>query len=431
VIQRVLSFDDSPPLSDPLKFFLAVPLFGLAAALGLSWYGEAALVSRWSMPTLALVHLLTLGYLTMAMCGALFQILPVVAGIVIRGGSLTPWWVFILLAAGASLLSAAFVVASPILFRVAGVALGLALFWFLAAAGSGLMRAVPPGALATIAAVRLALASLAMTVVLGLALASSFGRLFSLPLFLLTDLHVGWGLLGWVGMLIFGVAFQVLPMFQATPAYPALMTRRMSLGVASVLGLWCAALLMPQSRGLIAEASIGSALALIPAAFAIATLHVLNRRKRAPDATTLFWRLAALSLLACCVLWIVPRTDGETVRPLLLGILFIVGFGCTAVNGMLYKIVPFLLWYQLQESSGANRKAVPNIRVLLPDQAGRAQFWAHLAALCLLTGAALLPAVLARPAAISFGLSSAWLGINLLRAALLYRRTAAGFALSA
>jgi hypothetical protein len=429
MIQRVLSFDDSPPLSGPLRFFLAAPLYGLAAAAGLAWYGEAALVSRWSLPTLALVHLLTLGYLTMAMCGALLQILPVVAGVTVRGARLTPWLVFSTLAAGALLLAGGFAFASPLLFQCAALALGLSLAWFLAAAAPGLVRIAPGGAAATMSAVRLALACLALTATLGLALAASFTWPLGLPISRLTDLHAAWGLLGWVGLLVSGVAFQVIPMFQATPAYPSLVAKRLPTALALALVAWSFAPLVPARMAILsADAALAALLAALLAGFAVVTLRLLSKRKRAaPDATTLFWRLAMASLLAASCLAFFRWPGYEATRPLLLGVLLITGFGCSAVSGMLYKIVPFLLWYQLQSNDGADRRAMPNLRSLLPDQSGKRQFHIHLAAVPMLGAAAFLPHLLARPAAVVFGASCLCLWINLVRACLLYRRTVRGF----
>ena len=74
----------------------------------------------------------------------------------------------------------------------------------------------------TARAMRLAALMLAATVLLGLILLSNhaFGWWLQARE-TLADLHLTWGLLGWVGILIVGVAYQVVPMFQLTPAYPA------------------------------------------------------------------------------------------------------------------------------------------------------------------------------------------------------------------
>ena len=86
--QTGLSFEQAPPFSLPLRFFLTAPLFLLAAAV-LIVLAPDALASRWTPQALALTHALTLGFLAMVMLGALMQMLPVVAGSpCLRPG----WW---------------------------------------------------------------------------------------------------------------------------------------------------------------------------------------------------------------------------------------------------------------------------------------------------------------------------------------------------
>jgi len=422
MIQRVLSFDDAPPPSGPLRFFLTAPLFAIAAAAALSWYGGAALASRWSMSTLALTHMLTLGFLAMAMCGALLQILPVVAGVLIPRAALTAAVAHMALTAGTTLLACGFALAQPLLFRLGGPLLGLAFCWLLAAAAPGLLRGMPEGAAATVAGIRLALLSLAAAVVLGIALAAGLGWSLRLPLLKLTDLHAAWGLLGWVGLLVMGVAFQVIPMFQSTPPYPRWASRWLPLALWLALAAWTMAAGWPGA----AQRVPAMLAALALAGFALLTLNLLRQRKRVrADATTLFWRLAQASMVLCAVVYAAPWMVDEPARPLLLGMLFIVGFGSSAVSGMLYKIVPFLLWYDLQSRPRMDRKTLPGIKALLPDRAAEQQFWLHLAALALLVAAPLAPQLLARPAAAAFGLSSLRLWLNLMRAWLAHRRAAA------
>ena len=73
------SYDATPPISAPLRFFLTAPVFGLLLGVLLLGIDPDALLSRWSWPVLAGTHLLTLGMLAPVMVGALIQMLPVVA----------------------------------------------------------------------------------------------------------------------------------------------------------------------------------------------------------------------------------------------------------------------------------------------------------------------------------------------------------------
>ncbi len=106
-MRRALSFDNSPPLSVPFRFFLNVPFFAVLAGLLLLWAGPEALESRWTPYTLALTHLMTLGVLASAMVGALIQILPVATGTSVLAPRLTSSFVHPMLIVGTLFLAAA------------------------------------------------------------------------------------------------------------------------------------------------------------------------------------------------------------------------------------------------------------------------------------------------------------------------------------
>lgn len=417
-MQRILSFDMNPPLALPLRFFLTVPVFAALAAGLLLWQGDAALATRWSPVTLALTHLLTLGCLTMAMTGALLQILPVMAGITVPGSTRTGHAMHGLLTAGTLLLALAFLLQRPWLFAPAIAALAAAFLLLLGACTVGLWQQYPSGADASLTAIRLALAALAVTVTMGLllALAYAWPTVLALPLLALTDLHATWGLLGWVGLLVIGVAFQVVPMFQVTEPYPRWLTG----GYCTTLFLLLVAASL--SSG-VAEPFRLAALALLGlgyAGFALATLWLLAHRKRpTADVTTLFWRAALASLVAALLAGLLPH-DGHI--DLARGVLLIVGFGLATINGMLYKIVPFLTWYHLQHAGDGRKAGVPGIQKIIPAAHARGQFLLHCAALALLLAACFFPTLLTHPAALLLCLSCGTLWVNLWRATQLYAR---------
>jgi hypothetical protein len=258
---------------------------------------------------------------------------------------------------------------------------------------------------------RLALGGLVLTLALGLTLAAGFGGLANVPLPLLVDLHAAWGLLGWVGMLVLCVAFQVIPMFQSSRLYPAPAARWSARLLCAVLAAWSAVRIgAPDQAGF-----AGAVLAAILTAWAALSAWLLARpQRKSADATTLYWRLALASLAAGALLSLLPA--GDTVS-LLTGIVFVAGFAMGVVNGMLYKIVPFLLWYHLQNHPQARKGKVPALREILDDARARRQFWWHAAACAALLGAALHPAWLARPAALLLAVASLRLALDLTRAA--------------
>src|SRR3569832_2185405 len=138
--QAGLSFEQAPPISLPLQFFLSAPLFLLAAAL-LVVMDPASLTSRWPPQALALTHALTLGFLAMAMLGALLQMLPVVAGSPLPRPRAVAGRVQGPLALGTLALMTGFLSTESIAFGIAIVLLVIGFANFLAAAAVSLVRA--------------------------------------------------------------------------------------------------------------------------------------------------------------------------------------------------------------------------------------------------------------------------------------------------
>lgn len=416
-----LSLEQAPPWSVPLRFFLTAPWFLVLAALLILWQGPAVFASRWLPATLALTHLLTLGFMAQVMLGALLQMLPVVVGVVVA----RPRWVAALihipLTVGTLVLALAFLTSSPAGFRIAFFLLGLAFTIALAAFHLALWRA--PVISGTVIAMRCALVALLVTVGLGLWLGGFFGWGWPISVVTVTDLHAIWGLIGWTVLLVAGVAYQVVPMFQMTPAYPPQFVRFFALLMMLLLAGWSLCLWLEWAGG-IRLFALGLATSI--AVFAASTLYLLTqRRRKIGDPTLLYWRISMGSLLVAVALWvstrIMPTWAQAPQIELLLGILLIVGFAIAVINGMLYKIVPFLAWFHLQAAL-LGRAKVPNMKQLLPDVKAQRQGWTYLAALWLLLAAVLVPEVFTYPAGIALGVTGGWLGVNMVQVALIYRR---------
>jgi hypothetical protein len=426
-MQPTLSFEQAPPISVPYRFFLTAPLFGAAAGLVLAWFGPAALASRWSSGALAMTHLIVVDFMLQVMCGSLLQFVAVVAGANIWRPRLVAAVVHPLITAGAVFLATAFLLEAQPLFLAAALVFAAALGLFLTVMAIALLRT--PARSAAILVLRLALFGLLLTVVLGVILASTLGVSQNLQsvwsLFTLIKVHVAWGLGGWALMLVIGVSFLVVPMFQLTPAYPVLLTRLLPAGLFLALCLWSLQLLPGAGEGQPWQSGVILAGMLLAGLYAATTLWLQSRRRRRQaDVTLNFWRGAMLALLALAVSWLLfaalPRLGGDERAPLWLGMLALPGVFLSVIQGMLYKIMPFLNWLHLQRQGGTVTTQ-PNMKQMIPERAMRGQMRLHFTALILLLAAVIWPA-LALPAGLAFSASCLWLEWNLVGTARLYVR---------
>ncbi|MBL8431149.1 MAG: hypothetical protein JNK80_02025 [Dechloromonas sp.] len=420
-MQALLSFDKAPPFAAPLRFFLTAPLFSLAAGLLLLFVGPGLLESRWTPGLLAATHLVTVGFMLMVMLGALIQILPVVAGANLDNPLAVARWLHAGLAAGALLLAAGFLLGQAALLGAAALVLGLAVAAFLVAGARAL--AGVPSTSPTIRGLKLALAGLAGAAGLGVWLALAIANGWAVALPVLADLHAGWALGAWAGVLLAALAYVVVPMFQLTPGYPARPSWwfpgiLLGLMVGWALGVVLdAAAAIRLVRALSAVAGIG---------FALLTLRLQARRRRArSDVTYRYWQLGlasaifALAMVLTATAW--PPLAELTGWSIFAGILLLVGGFMSFIIGMLYKIVPFLAWMHLR-NRGSARSPVPNMNRLLPEADAQRQMQAHAVALALLLAAVIAPEWLTRAAGAALAVASGWLLVNLLGAVRRYRQ---------
>jgi hypothetical protein len=418
-MRRALDYGRMPPPAVPLAFLLAAPWSGAAAGLLAAWHGGAVFASRWNPVTLAVVHLVTLGFLTMTMAGALLQMLPAVAGLPLRGARRVVAWTCPLLGAGGAVLAAAFLSGRAPLFALAAVLLTAAFALLLACLMPTLWqrRARAAPAIAHIAGgMRAAVAALPACAAAGLALALWRAGGPAVAVLPLVDSHAALGLAGWVAALVMAVSFQVIPMFQATDPFPYAAARAGVPLLLLALAAWLA------GRWLDAPWRNAAALAgaaVVTAWAAVAGALLLRRARTRNAAGTGCWLLALASLSVAAWLFAWPGAPSDA-RGAALGVCFLAGFAMTAVNGMLYRIVPFLVWHHLRERAPAHARA-PRMAELIGPGRLRAQARWHAAAVAAALGACRY-APLAPAAGLLLAAACLRLGVDLAGPVLRHRR---------
>jgi len=365
-----LSLDQAPPLKIPLRFFITSPIFGLLAGLFILGFVSSLQASS-SLSVVVFTHLITLGFLAMTMLGAMFQMLPVTAGVTLKHQQIIAPMVHGLLTAGLLLFAYAFYNYQPTLMIVAMAMLLSAFLVFVVATISTLKNAknITP----TIKAFIGALASLLVALLLaGYLVLSHVNTGFSEYHQAVVYTHIIFSLLGWIAMLIIGVSYQVIPMFYVADAYPKLYTKY-AIKVIFILlvGLGFSLIIDNPSLYLLFKVFV----ALVLADYAISTIGLLlNRKRKIIDTTTYYWYFAMLMLLASIGLSVANEWLHMAQLNTMVVVVFIYGFAMSVITGMMYKIVPFLVWFHL---TNEGYMSMPTMHELIGKKLTTIQFILH------------------------------------------------------
>jgi len=387
---RGLSFDAMPPLSVPFQFFITAPISIIA--IGLLWLfaDPYEVSSRWTNLMLASTHGITLGFMLMVMFGALFQVLPVVTGISMPQAKTLSRLVHFFLVIGVICLFSGFAFRHQYQLATGVIAMVISLLLFV---GALFMRFSQMRSAPTSWAIRLASLSLVVTIALGVLFIIGWlqPEWFS-GYRLWTNVHLMWGIVGWTLLLIMGVSFQIIPMFYVTPDYPKWVSHFLPPAIFIQLTLYSVSHYLSLSVSAPNIVSLQLVLlTLTVSAYALYTLYLLKQRKRkALDITIWFWNTAMVSFLSAAALFLVLIFYQGLYRAqleLLLAIMSLAGFAMALITGMLLKIVPFLVWLNIQQKwikHPSKKMPLSNMQQVIPIVVAKRQYFLFMLLLPLL-----------------------------------------------
>lgn len=381
---------NAPSVALPLAFVLT----GVVALLvGVGWLTarpDILATYHYNQYVLAVTHLFTLGFVSSIIMGAMYQLVPVALETKLHSERLARWhlaahlpgvigmvwmfWVWNLKQVGhfGSL-----------------VALGIGLFVFNMART---LRRVPRwNVVAT--GIASAVVWLTLTGLAGLYVAAAKCWTFS-PFSPLPQMHAHahLGGVGFFVLMIVAVSYKLVPMFSLSEVQSV---RRAG---------WSIGLLNAGLAGLFVTILLDSAWKLLFAAVIVAALGlyglelraILRARKRRPLDWALRYFLTAVSLLAplsglaLVLCWPgLPATAFTAQLENVYGLGALLGVVTLAILGMLYKIVPFLVWFA-RYSQEIGRSRVPALADLYSPALQRVGYWTYLAGLAAVTVATAL-----------------------------------------
>lgn len=356
----------------PLAYLLVAAAAFVTAAIGVVWLAPELTGHYYHPRVLALTHTVTLGWITVTIFGASYQLIPVVLERPLWSERLARWQLGVLLvglggliphffiARGSGLAWAAALVAAAATAHVVNVALTL--------------RGLPAWSF-TARLVALAHVGLGLTAVSGALLGVDRAWKF-LPGGALANVHAHahLALLGWVLPMVVGVAARVYPMFllarEPRGRAGAVQLGGIALGVpALVIGL---------AAGVPALVVAGAvAIAAAVAAHVVWIAGVVRTRKR----PQLDW---PLRFVLTGTAFAVPATamglalafdvTGGPRWALAYVTLILGGWASLTLAGMMLKVVPFLVWYRVY-GPRVGRMPVPTLADLSAGRFESVAYW--------------------------------------------------------
>jgi len=411
--QNGLSLDQAPPLSVVFRFFLSGALFGLLLGVFIFFF-KTAIFEAHRSEAIIVIHTLTLGIMLSFMFAALFQMLPVIAGVKLTNPVQKANWLQYPLVIGILTLLMAFWTALPWLYLGASLLLGGSLLYISLIMLQNLRKLEHHSSSSK--GMLIALVSLVMVVVLALYMTASLAGVLDGDYFMhIREGHYSFGLFGWVSLLIISISFQVIEMFYVTPPYPKIVSASLPLTLfALIMVTFMVGSFIPLA-GNIAEILLG----LLLIGYALLTLLRLTQKKRPlSDATIWFWRVGLVSLILSMLSMLgVMYSPNEILHTL--SSLFFTFFALSIVFAMFYKIVPFLTWFHL---NAQGYFTAPMMHEVIHPKTALKHLYIHLATLTAFLLSLFVPSFILLAALLTL-LSFGWMTYQIIHAWKLYQHT--------
>ncbi|MBE0490727.1 MAG: hypothetical protein IBX44_00575 [Sulfurospirillum sp.] len=367
---RNLATQMAPPFVLVAHYFIAAAIFYAVSAFLLPFYANEIDGYFLSSSMASLIHLYLLGFVMMTIFGAMYQLIPVVLEIPVFSKDFAYVQFYLFLG-------------------------GIILFCF----GLGVdkyMAVVPYGAMMIYLSMLIFVANIFLTYKnlerfdivakyifasnVFLFIGSSVGFFMALNLLYgfypdlmsLAKIHIATTIFGYVIMSIMGVAMVLLPMFSLSHGYSQQKIKWAFYAIITGLSVLLVAELFHVSE------LFYTGVALSAFAMLLAILQMFDifraRIRRQND----FWAknmiASFFTLLTCIVVFFVGIFSSEQKYFILFGFLFFFGFLLFFIVGHIYKILPFLVWYQ-RFSPLVGKMKVPMLNQMIKEKQADVQFF--------------------------------------------------------
>ncbi|SHO80809.1 hypothetical protein MNB_SV-15-458 [hydrothermal vent metagenome] len=361
-----ISQDFAPPFRLIAPYFIiGVILFVISTALAFGF--NITEISSSHNTTLAWVHIFLLGFVMMVIFGAMAQLVPVVLEVGHFAVDLY-YVIYPLLLIGSILMAFGFLL-SPALLPYGGIIVLISLLIFVYETFLTIKKVKKLNLVMT--TVLIANTFLFLGLIFGILMALGYAGTIDINIISLLKAHIYLVLAGYVGITIMGMSLILLPMFWLShsfswkPVEYALWT--MSIGV-----VWVMLSSILDSIVLEYSGYIMAIIALILYFYQIYLIY--TTRVRMEKDIYLYSLLFSYSnLILALIMGVIYLIFPNENLLLAIGWTIFMGYIAFIINGHLYKIVPFLVWYQ-RFSPLIGKQKVPMLADMVPVRSAKMQF---------------------------------------------------------
>ncbi len=361
-----ISQDFAPPFKLIAPFFILGSLFYLVSVAYI-FFISAENISMLDTKILGFVHLFLLGFIMMTIFGAMAQLVPVVLEVGHFGVELF-YAIWPLLSIGTIMMAFGFF-SYPMLLPFGGVVVLISIMVFIMEIFLTIKKVKKFNLV--MKSILLSNTFLFFGIIFGLVMALGYSGLIEVDINALLKSHVFLVVVGYVTITIMGLSVVLLPMFGLSHGFS---TKPLEKAIIIV----CSAVLFVVISSFIKLAFLEYAgyilatLGLFIYFYFVQTIYKTRARKEidiyAKSLIFSYFSLIVSLILGFCYLIV-------GFEPLLLssGWMMFFGFFSFAVTGHVYKIIPFLVWFE-RFSPLVGKQKVPMLVDMLPKKSSSAQF---------------------------------------------------------
>lgn len=376
-----ISQDFAPPFKLISPFFVVGSLFYLLSVFFLFFFSTEN-ISMLDTKILGFVHLFLLGFVMMIIFGAMAQLVPVILEVGHFGVELF-YAIWPLLAIGALLMAFGF--SYPMLLPFGGVVVLIAMMIFVMEIFLTIKKVKKLNLV--MGSMLIANIFLFFGIIFGLFMALGYAGMVSIDIDTLLRAHVFLVIMGYVMLTIMGLSVVLLPMFGLSHGFSMKpLERAITLVCLAVLSVVFSSLF--ESTLLEYFGYLLSAVGLFIYFYFIKTVYETRARKEI-DIYAKSLIFSYFSLLASLVLGLTYLLVNY--EPLLLTSAWMLFFGFFSfvITGHIYKIIPFLVWFE-RFSPLVGKQKVPMLADMVPIKSSSAQFYFSAVGVVVIAAALLL-----------------------------------------